>query len=116
MNTPLHCRFNRFARPLNVTPSGAGQAADGGAVCRAHLASNFLHRLKITRAGKGKPGFNDIDPQSSQLSRNHQLLFHIQGGPRRLFPVPQGGVKDQNALWAGRVAHGDSHGVESKGR
>jgi hypothetical protein len=108
---------DRPTRRLNVLFRSSRQAADGGAVGGAHLARDLVHRLKIPRAGKGEPGFDDVHPKSSQLPRDRKLLIHVKGGPGGLFAVPQGGVKDQNAVcWHRGVTHRVHIGIKDKRR
>ena len=54
------------------------------------------HRFKIPRRAIGKSCLDDIDPQSCQLLRHHDFLFHIHAGAWRLLAVPQRRIKNSD--------------------
>ena len=65
-----------------------------------------LDRFKITRAGDGKAGFNDVHPKLLEGTGNFEFFRQIQRGAGRLFAIAQRGVKDQDARLIGRIGGG----------
>ena len=97
-----HCIRTGF----DIAAGCPGQPTDHRAIWATNLAGNGLHRIEITGAGKRKARLNDVDAQTSQLLSNGQLFIQVEAGPRRLFPIPEGGVEDQHPA---RVARHTSY-------
>src|SRR5919199_3158466 len=98
MNSTLSGWFYRFCGGFDICFNRSCQTTDGGAIFCSHCLGNLLNRLKISWASKGETRFDDINSQTSQLPRNHQLLVYIQGRSRALFPIPERGVKDYDTV------------------
>ena len=59
-----------------------------------HVPRDGLHGLEVARRGDGEAGLDHVDPETSELMRNLELLLLVQRDPRRLLPVAQGRVED----------------------
>ena len=106
VNALARGRCHGIGASFDVAACGTGQAANHGAIGAANLAGNGLHRIEVARARERKSGLDDVDAQAGQLLSNGQLFIQIQAGPRRLFPIPEGGVEDQHPA---RVARHTSY-------
>ena len=86
-----------LAGDVNILVQGPGQAAD-----RAVLDSrrHGLDGLEVPRAGRGETGLDDIDPELFQGLGDAHLLLLGHGGPGALLAVPEGGIEDDEVLFA----------------
>ena len=106
MDALVGSRCHRISAGFDVAARGASQATNHRSIGATNLASNGLHRIKVTGTGKGKPSLDDVDAQAGQLLSDGQLFIQIQAGPRRLLPIPEGGVENQHPA---RVARHTSY-------
>jgi hypothetical protein len=81
--------------PVDVAARGAGQA---GHLDAFQFGSNLRNGLEVTLGCGRETGFDDVDAEFFELHGQAQLFTGIHAGPGRLFTVPQGGIKDNDAL------------------
>ena len=103
VDAPIGRGRHRIGTGLDVTGRRPRQAADGGALRRAHALGDALHGSEVARAGKGEAGLDDVHPQAGQLLGDRLLLLQVEAGTGRLLAVAQGGVEDQHP--AGVAGH-----------
>ncbi len=96
----------RFS-PLDGLPAAIDVSGHGPAQARhanvAGLGGDGLHSLEISPAGHGKPRLHDVHAQDFQLTRHAQLFLKIHGRAGRLLSIPEGGIKEIDA-----IGHDDS--------
>ena len=75
-------RLDRLPHLVDVAWMGAGETGDGGTVFGADLDCDLAHRLEIIRAGRRESGFDDIDPEASELPCDLELFAAGEAGAR----------------------------------
>ncbi len=103
--------LDRLPGGVDVVVVGAGQAGDHrrrrgpaklvDARLTAHGLSDLAHRVQVARRGGREAGLDDVHTQAGQLAGDLQLLLDVQRRARRLLPIAQGGIKDQNNVAVG---------------
>jgi hypothetical protein len=94
--------FHRLPAAINVFVIGAGQTADRR-VFRAF--GNLGHGGEIALGRNRETGLDHIDAHFVQEAGDLQLFVMGHGGAGGLFPVAQGGVKNDDARLRGFVGH-----------
>ena len=97
---------DRIRTSLDVLLRRSSQTTDDGSVLSSHLLGDALHRGEVALAGKWEPRLDHVHTEPSQLLGNGQLLLQVEACPRRLFTIPEGGVKNQDATWI--LGHNDA--------
>jgi hypothetical protein len=102
---------HRFGGARDIFPAGARQPGDHRAF---HALGYQLHALEIADAGDREAGFQDIHAQFRQRFRHAQFLVDIHGKAGGLFAVPQGGVKNDDAIfwYRAKIRVVDGHGSD----
>jgi hypothetical protein len=83
--------LQRLGGAGNILVVGASQRADRGVF---HHLGDRADRLEIAVGACRKAGFDHIDLQALELTRNADLFLAGHGGARRLFAVTQGGIEN----------------------
>ncbi len=94
MKTWMRCFsacFDGVLGAVDVIGMGPGQRGDHRAL---HLRCDPGDRLEVAVGRCGEPGLDDVYPQPRQLMGDGQLLVRGQGDPRRLLPIAQRGIED----------------------
>src|SRR3972149_2499677 len=106
--------FHRLPSLVNGVALGVGQGTDDRP---PHLPGDEAHRLQVPRGAYGEAGLDDIHPQGIKLPGYLQLLLGVEHSPRRLLPVPQSGVKNNNPLhWKPLSGQALSQGIRARRR
>ena len=93
---------HRLPRALDVGGVGAGQPRDHRAV---DLSRDRPHGLEVARRGDREAGLDDVDPEPRELVGDLELLGRVEADARRLLPVAQGGVEDEDPVGVRRRGH-----------
>jgi len=93
MNAGLTGVAECFGCDFDIFLDGAAETADGGVF---DDLSYFFDRMKITGAGDGEAGLDDIHSQSLQLNGQADFFFGIELTARNLFTVAEGGVENED--------------------
>ena len=89
------CRRDSSTGCFDISGNTSCQAGDGWAF---DFLGDCLDRREISVAYDRKPGFNDIDLQSCQLSSHLHFLAQVHGSSGALLSIAQRGVKNLNTL------------------
>ena len=87
--------FEGLGGHFDVFFHGAAQTADGGIF---NDLGDLLHGMKVSGAGDGEAGLDDIHAQGFQLQGQFDLFLRIELTARHLFSVAEGGVKNEDLL------------------
>src|SRR5687768_3383471 len=95
MNPRPFRAFEGFSGGIDVLLNCSRQPANRAALDDLRY---LLDRLEVARRGDGESGFDNVYAQPLELPSDLQLLLNIQRSPRRLLPIPQRGVKNENSV------------------
>src|SRR5581483_12120586 len=70
----------------------------GGDRGPANFATDGANTLEVLLAGRRKARLDDVDAESVELAREHELLARGHAVPGRLLAVPKRGVEDSDSL------------------
>ena len=93
------CWSHGIGTGLDIGLRGTGQSTNDRTVFTTHLLGNSLNGREVAGTRKRETGLDHIDAQAGQLLSDRQLLLKIETGAWRLFTIPKGGVKNQDATW-----------------
>jgi hypothetical protein len=87
--------LQRLGGGVNVFPVGPCQATNDTVT---YLSRDALHRSKVPWRRNGKTSLDDVYPHLFQCVGDFDLFADVKRCPRRLLPIAQGGVKDDDAV------------------
>ena len=94
----LLCFLHGVPGGVNVPLGAPGQACHHGL---ADSGGDGLHAFVVHGRGDGKTRLDDIHPQLFQLPGHFDLFRQVHAAPGGLLAVPEGGVKNFDALHVG---------------
>ena len=95
MNTFVFRRFQCLRSTFNITLGCTGQRTDGRAL---DLLGDFIDGSEIAIRCDGKACFDDVNFQFRQSMCHTQFFIERHRRTRGLFPITQGGVKNDDAI------------------
>ena len=98
MDAAFGGRLEGFAGAVDVAVVAAREGTDGGAGVRADFFGDGADGLEIAGAGDREPGLDDVHAQLGERPGDLEFFAGGHAAARRLLPVPQGGVEDQDAF------------------
>jgi hypothetical protein len=98
----------RLGGRFDVRRLSASEPGDHGA---ADLAGDRANRLEVARRRDREAGFDDVHAEPRQLVGDLELLGRVERDARRLLPVAQRRVEQQDAVGVCSVALRGAHVV-----
>ncbi len=85
----------RFPGPVDVIGIAACQSADGRPL---HLPGDGLHRLEVARRSNRIARLDDVHAEVLERMGDFEFLGQVHTGPRRLLPIAQRGIENNQAV------------------
>src|SRR5262245_5538845 len=115
MNPRARRASKRAGTGVDVMGVRTGEPTDDGAIRRPNFGGNSSDRVDLLARSSREAGFDDVDAQAGELSRDIQLLRRLHRAPRRLLAITERSVEDAYLIVRHRRRFELCHIVPAKG-